>query len=82
VGNVVLGQPDYLELEVDGFSGTITGGRDSVTFTVTNPMSNSPFIGQSYITGGHSTDNPNGPNGPKHTVMQTFKWTEKNLCHH
>jgi RHS repeat-associated protein len=80
-GNVVLGQPDYLELQVGGFSGTITGGGDSATFTVTNPMSNSSFNGQSGITGGHSTDNPNGPNGPKHTVMQTFKWTEESLCH-
>lgn len=80
-GNMVLGQPDYLELQVGGFSGTITGGSDSATFTVTNPMSNSSFNGQSGVTGGHSTDNPNGPNGPKHTVMQTFKWTEANLCH-
>jgi RHS repeat-associated protein len=80
-GNLILGQPDYLELEVGGFSGTIMGGSDTATFTVTNPMSNSSFNGQSYFGLGHGTDNPNGPNGPKHTVMQTFKWTEDFLCH-
>jgi len=25
-------------------------------------------------------DNPNGRNGPSHNVVQTFTWTESNLC--
>jgi hypothetical protein len=27
-----------------------------------------------------TTDNPYGPNGPRHNVDQTFTWTEKGLC--
>lgn len=79
-GNVVLGQPDWLELQVGGFSGTITGSGGDAQFTVNNSMSNSSFNGQSAATGGHSTDNPNGPNGPRHNVQQTFKWSEQGLC--
>jgi hypothetical protein len=67
-GNIVLGQPDWLEAEVGGWSGTIT-------------TSNSSFNGMSAFGGNHGSDNPNGPNGPKHTAMQTFKWTEFGLCH-
>jgi RHS repeat-associated protein len=81
-GNIVLGQPDWLEAEVGGFSGTITGDGDTASITVNNPMSASSFWGQSTATGGHSLDNPNGPNGPQHTVMQTFKWSEQGLCQH
>jgi hypothetical protein len=79
-GNVVLGQPDWLELQVGGFSGTITGSGGEAEFAVNNPMTNSSFNGQSAFTGGHSTDNPSGPNGPRHNVMQTFKWSGPSLC--
>jgi len=79
-GNVVLGQPDWLELQVGGFSGTMTTSGDTTSITVNNPMSESSFNGQSAATGGHSSDNPNGPNGPRHNTMQTFKWTEQGLC--
>jgi hypothetical protein len=27
-----------------------------------------------------TTDNPYGPNGPRHNIDQTFTWTEKGLC--
>ena len=80
-GNVAFGQPDYLELQVGGYSGSITTSGDTTTFTLNNPMSNSSFNGQSAANGGHSSDNPNGPNGPRHNTMQTFKWTEYSLCH-
>ena len=80
-GNIVLGQPDWLEAEVGGWSGTITTSEDNTTFTINNPMSNSSFNGMSAFGGNHGSDNPNGPNGPKHTAMQTFKWTEFGLCH-
>jgi hypothetical protein len=71
-------QPDWLEAEVGGFSGTISGSGDQADFTVNNPMSNSSFNGISTFGGNHASDDPNGP---RHTAMQTFKWTEYNLCH-
>jgi hypothetical protein len=79
-GNVVLGQPDWLELQVGGFSGTITGSGGDAQFTVNNPMSESSFSGESAFKGTHTGDNPNGPNGPRHNVQQTFKWSEQGLC--
>lgn len=83
VGNIILGQPDWLEMEVGGFSGTITGDGDTTNITVNNSMSNSSFKGDTtFKNNSHAADNPNGPNGPKHNVMQTFKWTEQSLCQH
>jgi RHS repeat-associated protein len=79
-GNVVLGQPDWLELQVGGFSGTITGSGGDAQFTLNNPMSESSFSGESAFKGTHTGDNPNGPNGPRHNVQQTFKWSEQGLC--
>ena len=83
VGNIVLGQPDWLEMEVGGFSGTITGDGDTTNITVNNSMSNSSFKGDTtFKNNSHAADNPNGPNGPRHNVQQTFKWTEQGLCQH
>lgn len=82
VGGIVLGEPDWLEMEVGGFTGTITGDGDTTSITFNNLMSNSSFIGQTTATGSHGSDNPSGPNGPKHNVMQTFKWSEQGLCQH
>ena len=81
LGGWAMGQPDYTAIEVGGYSGTITSSGDTATFTVNNTMSMSSLNAQSTFTGGHSTDNPNGPNGPQHNVQQTFQWTESGLCH-
>jgi len=81
LGGWAMGQPNYTAIEVGGYSGTIVSSGDTTTFTVKNTMSMSSLNAQSTFTGGHSSDNPHGPNGPQHNVKQTFQWTESNLCH-
>jgi RHS repeat-associated protein len=81
--DVLMGNnPDFLALQVGGWSGSIQTSGDVSSFTINNPMTQSSFGGESAAQDTHTTDNPNGPDGPRHNVMQTFAWSERGLCHH
>jgi RHS repeat-associated protein len=72
-------------VQVGGFTGTIKRNGSIVTYTITNTAGNSSFLGESTwgpLLGmkGTAWDNPNGPTGPRHNVVQTFQWTEANPC--
>jgi hypothetical protein len=70
------------QIEVGGYSGGIYTVNGTTTFTINNPSSMSALNGESALNGTHTSDNPNGPTGPEHTVNQTFQWTEIGLCGH
>ena len=74
--------PNPTQIEVGGYSGGIYTVNGTTTFTINNPSSMSSLNGESALNGTHTSDNPNGPTGPEHTVNQTFEWTEIGLCGH
>jgi RHS repeat-associated protein len=83
------GHPNYTEMQVGGYVGTMSTSGNATTFTVTNTASTSSFSGATTFgsiaaygpTGGDGIDdNPLGPTGPEHNIVQTFSWTETGLC--
>ena len=73
--------------QVGGFVESTSTTGDTTTFTITNTAGQASRSGATTIKGGipglrsdGTTDNPYGPNGPRHNVDQTFTWTENGLC--
>jgi len=86
------GSPNYMLMEVGGFSASATTSNGTTTFTLTNTSGQASFSGAttlgSFIAGQlpgpqnllGTADNPFGPTGPAHNVNQTFSWAETGLC--
>jgi hypothetical protein len=85
--NFLFGVNNPTQFQVGGHSGSITrNGSLTVTFTIKNGMTFSSFNALNTISDtfglekAGATDNPYGPAGPYHNVLQVFTWTEFNLC--
>jgi RHS repeat-associated protein len=87
-GHGAGGTTNLVQAETGDFDMTSSTSGSTVTFTVTNTSGQASWSGAN-ATGGkglpfmHSdgtTDNPSGPNGPRHNVNQTFVWSEPTPC--
>jgi hypothetical protein len=87
--NFLIGRWNPTQFQLGGSSGRVSANTDgTVTYTVRNGMTNSSFLAANTIAdtfgigkaGSH--DNPYGPTGPKHNVLQVFQWSEPNSCQH
>ncbi len=85
--NALVGPSNPTQFQLGGYSGVITSnGNGSVTYTVRNGMTNSSFLAINTISDTFkmnkrgARDNPYGPTGPRHNVLQVFQWSGPNPC--
>jgi len=79
------------EMQVGGFTENITTSGGTTTFAITNTAGQGSYSGATTspklarlnpFNRNGTSNNPHGPNGPRHNINQTFSWTEPNPCGH
>jgi len=80
------GTPRQTQFQVGAHSGSITRSGEAVTYQIRNGMTNSSFWALNTISDTlglglrGKIDDPNGPDGPRHNVLQVFEWSGPNPC--
>jgi RHS repeat-associated protein len=79
---------NLVQMETGDFNMSSSTSGNTTTFTVTNTSGQASWSGAN-ATGGKgipgmrsdgTSDNPYGPDGPRHNVNQTFVWSEDRPC--
>ena len=89
-GDVASGNPDYVQMEMGGYSGHITTSGGVTNVTLSNVSGISSLSGYSAgvgaintATGSHLNRNAlDTTSGPGRNVTQTFNWSEPSPCGH
>jgi RHS repeat-associated protein len=73
------------QMQVGGMVGRISRRGNVLSVKVENTAGLGSYrgltlLGRAFGFDGNQFDNPNGPDGPFHNVVQTFQWDEPNPC--